>query len=194
MWDGVFTRCEPGLRSSEADLARAEATLGFSLPPSYTAFAREIGAGTIGGQVRVFTPVPVEAADIVPRAHIISHSVAVAIESLAANPLTRDEPFRFTVEGDADAALMDRACFFGTTEGGAFLFWDVVEGAEEYEVWALGSDLETVHFGGATLVDLVKGLQGTEILHILGEGASPLPATFAGDDVEALARLGPADS
>lgn len=194
MWDGVFTQARAGLRSSGEDIARAEGALGFPLPPSYKAFARECGAGVIGGQVRIFTPVPVEAADIVPRAHIISHSVAVAIESLTANPLTRDEPFRFTVEGDADAALMDRACFFGTTEGGAFLFWDVVEGSDEYEVWALGSDLENVHFGGATLVDLVKGLQGTEILHILGEGASPLPATFEGDAAAALARLGPADS
>lgn len=194
MWDGVFSQVRPGVVSSDRDIARAEGALGFRLPPSYRAFSRECGAGVIGGQVRIFTPVPVEAADIVPRAHIISHSVAVAIESLAANPLTRDEPFRFTVEGDADAALMDRACFFGTTEGGAFLFWDVVEGEEEYEVWALGSDLETVHYGGASLVELVKGLQGHEILHILGEGARPLPATFEGDDAATLATLGPADS
>lgn len=194
MWKDAFSEFRPGLVSSEADIARAEAALGFPLPPSYKAFARECGAGLIGGQLRIFTPVPVEAADIVPRAHLISHSVAVAIESLAENPLTRDEPFRFTVEGDADAALMDRACFFGQTEGGAFLFWDVVPDVAEYEVWALGSDLENVHLGGADLVALVEGLQGTEILHILGEGARPLPATFIGDDEQALARLGPTES
>ncbi len=194
MWKDVFTEFRPGLASSEADITRAEAALGFPLPPSYTALARECGAGLIGGQLRIFTPVPIEAADIVPRAHLISHSVAMAIEKLAENPLTRDEPFRFTVEGDADAALMDRACFFGQTKGGAFLFWDVVPDESEYEVWALGADLETVHFGGADLVALVVGLQGAEILHILGEGARPLLPTFEGDDAEALTRLASADS
>lgn len=190
MWENVFAEFRPGLLSGADDLARAEAALGFPLPPSYRAFAQECGAGRIGGQVRIATPVPVEAADLVTRAHLISHSVAVAIEALAANPLTRDEPFRFTVEGDADAALMERACFFGTTESGAFLFWDVVPGAREYEVWALGADLETIHHGGADLLAFVENLLGAEILHILGPGADPLPASFEGDDAAALARLG----
>lgn len=190
MWEGVFAEFRPGLLSSAADLDRAETALGFPLPASYRAFAQECGAGRIGGRVRVATPCPVESADLVTRAHLIAHSVAVAIDSLADNPLTRDEPHRFTVEGDADAALMERACFFGETESGAFLFWDVVPGMTEYEVWALGPDLETIHFGGADLLAFVRGLQGEEILHILGEGASPLPSTFEGDDAAALARIG----
>lgn len=190
MWDGVFPEFRPGLRSSEADIARAEAALGFPLPPSYTAFARECGAGLINGEVRIATPLPIEAADIATQAHLISHAVAVGIESLKENPLTRDEPFRFTIEGDADAALMERACFFGTTEGGAFLFWDVVPEGGEYEIWALGADLETVHYGAADLLALARALQGTEILHILGPGANPLPARFDGDDAAALERRG----
>ena len=193
MWETVFAPFRPGLTSGDADVARAEAELGFALPASYTAFARHCGAGTIGGQVRIATPVPAKAADLVVRSHLIAHSVATAIDSLAENPLTRDEPHRFTVEGDSDAALMERACFFGETEGGAFLFWDVTPGAAEYEVWVLGPDLETIRFGGANLLAFVRGLLGTEILHILGQGAHPLPATFEGDDAAALARLFPED-
>ena len=193
MWEGVFAEFRPGLAASETDLSRAEADLGFPLPLSYRAFARECGAGLIGGQVRVFVPGPVEEAALTARAHLISHSVAVAIDGMKENPLTRDEPHRFTVEGDADAALMERACFFGQTESGSFLFWDVVPEATEYEVWALAPDLETVHFGGADLVAFVKGLQDSEILHILGEGATPLPSLFEGDDAAALAALAQGD-
>lgn len=189
MWEGVFAEFRAGLASGKDDIARAEAALGFPLPPSFEAFTRECGAGRIGGQVRVATPVPVEAADLVTRAHLIAHAVATAIDSLNADPLSRDEPHRFTVEGDADAALMERACFFGETQGGAFLFWDVVPGAGEYEVWVLGADLERIHYGGADLLAFARGLQGREIPHILGEGANPLPSTFEGDDAAALARL-----
>lgn len=190
MWKDLFTEFRPGFLSSDDDLARAEAELGFPLPPTFKAFARECGAGRLGGQVRIATPVPVQAANLTTRAHLISHAVATAIDGLTDNPLTRGEPHRFTIEGDADAALMERACFFGETTGGAFLFWDVVPGAEEYEIWVLGPDLETIHLGGADLVEFVRGLQGLEIPHILGEGASPLPSIFEGDDAASLAQLG----
>ncbi|GLS42533.1 SMI1/KNR4 family protein [Methylobacterium brachythecii] len=189
MWQGVFAEFRPGLLSTEADLSRAEAELGFALPASYRAFAQECGAGRIGGQLRIATPVSVPSADIVTRAHVVAHSVAVAIDSLSENPLTRDEPHRFTIEGDADAALMERAAFFGETTGGSFLFWDVTPGVGEYEIWALDADLETIHFGGTDLLALVRGLQGAEILHILGGADAPLPSLFEGDDEAALARL-----
>lgn len=58
----------------------------------------------------------------------------------------------------------------------------------------LCADLETVHFGGADLSAFLRGLQGLEIVHILGEGEGPLPATFAGDDAAALEQLGAAAS
>ena len=188
MWESVFPGLRPGLPSSEADLARAEAELGFPLPASYRSFARECGAGRIGGHLRLFTPVPVEAADLVARAHLIAHGIALALDGLRDGD--SDEPHRFTVEGDADAGLMERACFFGETGRGDFLFFDVTPGFPEYDIWVLGADLETVHFGGADLPALVRGLQGLEVLHILGEGTGPLPATFEGDDAAALERLG----
>lgn len=190
MWQGVFAEFRPGVLSTEADLDRAETELGFPLPASYRAFATSCGAGRIGGQVRIATPVSEPAADLVTRAHVIAHSVAVALDDLKENPLTRDEPHRFTIEGDADAALMERAAFFGETEGGSFLFWDVTPGAAEYEIWALDADLETIHYGGPDLLALVRGLQGAEILHILGGAEAPLPASFEGDDAEALAQIG----
>lgn len=190
MWESVFRDLRPGLASSEADLARAEAELGFTLPASYRSFATTCGAGRIGGHVRVFTPVPVEAADLVARSHLIAHGVALALDGLRDGD--SDEPHRFTVEGDADAELMDRACFFGQTERGDFLFFDVTPGFPEYDIWVLCADLETVHFGGADLPTFVRGLQGLEILHILGEGEGPLPQTFEGDDAAALEQLGAA--
>lgn len=190
MWEGVFSEMRPGLVSSEADLGRTEAELGFRLPRSYRAFAQECGAGRIGGQIRIATPVPEPAADLVVRGHLIAHGIAQAIDNLADNPLTQGEPHRFTVDGDADAALMERACFFGETENGSFLFWDVVPDAIEYEVGVLAADLETVYFGGADLLAFVKSLQSAGILHSLGEDAAPLPSRFEGDDAVALARLG----
>jgi len=193
MWDAVFPELRPGLVSSEAEIARAEAELGFALPESYKGFCRACGAGRIGGHVRLYTPVPVACADLVGRAPLIAHSVAAALDSLSEAGLGRDEPHRFTVEGDADAALMERACFFGETEGGDFLFWDVTPGFPEYDIWVLGADLESVHFGGRDLAALVRGLQSLEILHVLGEGTAPLPGRFEGDDAQALARLGAAD-
>ena len=189
MWDDVFEAVRPGLLSDDRDIARAEAELGFPLPASFKDFAKRFGAGRIGGQVRLFTPGPVAEADLVARAHLIAHAVATAIDSLSENPLTRDEPHRFTIEGDADAAMMERACFFGQTEGGAFVFFDVVPDAAEYEVWVLSPDLENIHRGGDDLVAFIRGVQEAEILHILGEGAGPMPATFEGDDAAALARL-----
>lgn len=192
MWDSVFPGLRPGLRSTEADLARAETELGFALPASYRSFARECGAGRIGGHLRLFTPVPVEAADLVARAHLIAHGIALALDGLRGGG--DGEPHRFTVEGDADASLMERACFFGETARGDFLFFDVTPGFPEYDIWVLNADLETVHFGGADLPTLVRGLQGLEVLHILGEGAGPLPATFEGDDAAALEQLGAAQA
>jgi len=70
----------------------------------------------------------------------------------------------------------------------------VTPGFPEYDIWVLSADLETVHFGGADLPAFVRGLQGLEVLHILGEGAGPLPATFEGDDADALERLGTTDA
>ena len=192
MWDSVFRDFRRGLTSSEADLARAEAELGFPLPQSYRSFAKECGAGRIGGHLRIFTPVPVEAADLSSRAHLISHGVALALDGLRDGD--SDEPHRFTIEGDADAELMERACFFGQTERGDFLFFDVTPGFPEYDIWVLCADLETVHFGGADLAAFLRGLQGLEIVHILGECEGPLPATFAGDDAAALEQLGAAAS
>ena len=194
MWTSVFPELRPGLVSSEAEIARAETDLGFALPQSYKGFCRACGAGLIGGHVRVRTPVPVDGADLVGRAHLIAHTVALALDSLSEAGLARDEPHRFTVEGDADAALMERACFFGETEGGDFLFWDVTPGFPEYDIWVLGADLETVRFGGRDLAAFVRGLQSLEILHVLGEGTAPLPARFEGDDAQALARLDRGDT
>ena len=90
MWDSVFRELHPGLTSSEADLARAEAELGFPLPQSYRNFAQSCGAGRIGGHLRIFTPVPVEAADLGSRAHLISHGVALAFEILCVGAYNAD--------------------------------------------------------------------------------------------------------
>ncbi len=195
MWDGVFDEARPGVLSQADDIARAEAELGFRMPPSFRSFAETFGAGSIGGHLRLFTPLPIPEADLVARAHLISHAIATAIDGLAQTAGADDEPHRFTVEGDADAALMERACFFGQTEAGAFVFFDVVPEAEtvatrgEYEIWVLGPDLETVHYGGPDLVAFVRGLTGDESGHILGAGVEPLPAVFVGDDATALADL-----
>ena len=85
---------------------------------------------------------------------------------------------------------MERACFFGETEGGDFLFFDVTPGFPEYDVWVLAADLETVRFGGHDVAACLRAVLSLEVLGVLGEDASPLAPVFSGDDADALARLG----
>ncbi|WP_026596968.1 SMI1/KNR4 family protein [Methylobacterium sp. 77] len=177
MWQTVFTEFAPGPTADQAGIDRAEAEFGFPLPESYRSFCLTCGAGLAGGSVRIAIPSADESADLVTRSELIAHSIASVVE-------TR-EGHRFEVEGD-DPGVVERACFFGETEAGEFLFWDVVPGTDEdghreYEIWVMGADLESVRFGGADLSDLMRRLQGPAVRGILGMGAEPLPSSFLGD-------------
>ncbi len=173
MWQTVFPSLVPGPVSTPADLARAEADLGFALPDSYRSFCATCGAGLAEGHFRVALPSDDPETDLVGLSELMAHSIAAVIEGRAGH--------RFAVEGD-DPGVVERACFFGRSEAGEFLFWDVVPGGPEYEIWVLGADLESVRFGGADLADLMRRCQGPTVRGILGMGAEPLPATFAGDE------------
>jgi hypothetical protein len=186
MWDGVFGEFRRGFASSEAEIARAEAELGFRLPDSYRSFCEACGAGRTNDHFRIATPLPFEPADLVTRANLIALSVSEALRALGANPDFADQPIRFEIEG-GDEAILDRACFFGEGEDGAFLFWDV-QGTGEYDIWVMGADLESIRFGGETLVDFVRATQGAKIHTILGLAATPLPSRFDGIDEATLAR------
>ncbi|AWN38063.1 SMI1/KNR4 family protein [Methylobacterium radiodurans] len=184
MWAEIFAELRRGCPSDEAEMARAERELGFPLPESYRSFCCACGAGLAGGFVRVATPVPYPAADLVVRAELIAHSIQAAIGLL-------DAPPAFAVEGD-DPGVLDRACFFGETEDGHFLFWDVqgedLAGEPEYDIWLLAPDLETVRFGGESLDALFRRLQGEGVRTVLGEAAEPLPSLFEGIEAAVLAR------
>ena len=184
MWNAVFGSLRPGARSSEAEIARAEAQLGFPLPESYRSFCRDCGAGLAGNHIRIATPVPFEAADLVTRAALIADSIGAAIQALAAS----GAPHRFDIE-DGDLTRLDRACFFGEAEDGSFLFWDVA-GDGEYPIWVMAADLETIRFGGDSLDEVLSRVQGLAILDILGPGTPPLPSTFEGIEAAVLARAG----
>jgi hypothetical protein len=179
MWDEVFAELRRGCSSDEAEIARAERELGFPLPESYRSFCRDCGAGLAGGSLRVATPLPYPAADLVVRAELIAHSIQAALGLLDAAPA-------FAVEG-GDPGVLERACFFGETEDGHFLFWDVA-GEPEYDIWLLAPDLETVRFGGESLDALFRRLQGEGVRHALGEAAEPLPSRFEGIEAAVLAR------
>jgi hypothetical protein len=173
MWETVFAQGVAGPVTGEAELARAEAELGFPLPVSYRDFCRRWGAGLAAGHFRVLTPGPDPETDLVTGADLIAHSIGAVLA---------DRPGHgFEVEGD-DPTVVERACFFGRSEAGEFLFWDVVPDRSEYEIWVLGADLESVRFGGADLGDLMRRVQAPAVRGILGMGAAPLPSTFVGDD------------
>lgn len=175
MWETVFAPCAPGPVSTDADLDRAEAELGFALPESFREFCRTLGAGRANGTFRVATPSPDPERDLVGRAELIAHSISAVLAGRTDH--------RFDVEGD-DPSVIERAFFFGETEAGAFLFWDVVPGRDEYEIWVLGPDLESIRFGGANLVDLMRRSRGPAVRGIFGMDAEPLPASFVGDGTE----------
>jgi hypothetical protein len=174
MWEAVFAQGVPGPVAGEADLTRAEAELGFPLPASYRTFCRRWGAGLAAGHVRVLTPGSEPETDLVTGSELMAHSIGAVVAA-------RPDP-AFEVEGD-DPSVVERACFFGRTEAGEFLFWDVVPDQPEYEIWVMGADLESVRFGGADLADLMRRLQGPAVRGILGMAAAPLPSTFVGDAV-----------
>lgn len=180
MWEAVFSPCAPGPVATEAALDRAEAELGYGLPESYRAFCRTLGAGLANGYFRVAVPSDDPETDFLAQSELIAHSIASVIGERPDH--------RFEVEGD-DPAVVERAGFFGRSEAGEFLFWDVVPGRDEYEIWVLGADLESVRFGGADLVDLMRRSQGPAVRGILGMGAAPLPASFVGDGTAGAAGL-----
>lgn len=182
MWNTVFARLHPGVRSGDAEIARAEGELGFALPESYRSFCRACGAGLANGHFRIATPLPYPAADLVTRAALIADSVNAAIQALSA----ADTPHLFDIE-DGDLSRLARACFFGEGEDGSFLFWDV-SGTGEYPIWVMAADLETIRFGGDSLDDLMRRTQGLAILDVLGDGTPPLDSVFEGIEEAVLAR------
>lgn len=181
MWEAVFTTCRRGIVCDAQALARAEAVLGFPLPASYRSFCLECGAGLVGGHVRIALPAAADGgdgADLVTVCEVLAHGVATA----RAEQGLPD----FDVAGD-DPSVVERACFFGRGEAGELFFWDVVPDRQEpdrqeYEIWVLAADLETIRFGGVDLVDLMRRLQGPAVRGVLGMGHAPLPSSFVGDD------------
>ncbi|MGU3541609.1 SMI1/KNR4 family protein [Methylobacterium sp. A52T] len=188
MWETVFEELAPGFVPDEAALDRAAEALGFALPASYRDFCRTCGVGLAGGQFRVAVPAPFEACDLVSQAALIAHSVGAAVAMLEDGA----EPHRFDVEG-GDAGIVERACFFGAGEDGSFLFWDVTGTDGEYDVWLLAPDLETVRFGGESLVDFFTRVTAPSAALVLGPGSEPLPARFEGVTEAILARAARAE-
>ena len=185
MWSEVFAALRPGRVSTEVEIAAAESELGFPLPESYRSFCRACGAGLAGGAVRIATPLPYPAADLVVRAEVIAHGIQTALELL-------DTPPAFAVEGE-DPAVLERACFFGEAEDGSFLFWDVsgetdAAGRIEYDIWVLAPDLEAVRYGGESLDAFFRRAQGEGAGGMFGEASEPLPAIFDGIEEAVLAR------
>ena len=183
MWERVFTSLSAGFTARAADLDREAAELGFALPASYRSFCETCGIGLAGGQFRIAVPAPFEASDLTTQAGVIAISVGNAVAMLE----TGGEPHRFDVE-DGDPAVIERACFFGAGEDGGFLFWDVSGTGEEYDIWLLAPDLETVRFGGESLTDFFTRVTGPAAALVLGPGATPLPARFDGFTEAVLAR------
>jgi len=183
MWEQVFTSLSAGFTAQPADLDRAAAELGFPLPASYRSFCETCGIGLAGEQFRIAVPAPFEASDLATQAGIIAISVGNAVAMLEDG----DAAHRFDVE-DGDPAVIERACFFGLGEDGSFLFWDVVGTGEEYDIWLLAPDLETVRFGGESLTDFFGRVTRPSAALVLGPGATPLPARFEGIAEATLAR------
>lgn len=183
MWEQVFTSLSPGMTADDAALDRAAGELGFALPDSYRAFCKACGVGLAAEQFRIAVPSPFEASDLVGQAGIIAHSVGAAVRMLEDGA----EPHRFEVEGD-DPSVIERACFFGAGDDGSFLFWDVAGSGEEYDIWLLSPDLETVRFGGESLTDFFAQITAPSAALVLGPGADPLPARFEGFSEATLTR------
>ena len=189
MCEQVFTSLSPGFTADDAALDRAAAELGCALPASYRAFCRACGIGLAGGDVRIGGPAPV-AASVRP-----TPAGGYTPRGRAAVSMLDDgaEPHRFDVEG-GDAGVIERAFFFGAGADGGFLFWDVSGTGEEYDIWLLAPDLETIRFAGESLTDFFQRVTSPSAALVLGPGAEPLPRRFEGFSEAILARSTQADS
>lgn len=145
MWDAVFATFRPGIVCDEDALAQTEAALGFPLPESYRSFCKACGAGLACDHLRIAVPGQAEGADLLGISETIAYGVATTRTEHGLGP--------FDVEGD-DSSVIERACFFARGEAGELLFWDVVPGRSEYEIWVLAADLEVVRFGGNDLIEI----------------------------------------
>ncbi|MGH1572474.1 SMI1/KNR4 family protein [Methylobacterium sp. P31] len=183
MWEQVFTSLSPGFTADDTALDRASEALGFAMPASYRSFCRTCGIGLAGAQFRIAVPAPFDASDLLTQAGVIAHSVGAAVSMLDEEA----EPHRFDVEG-GDASIIERAFFFGAGEDGGLLFWDVSGTGEEYDVWLLAPDLETVRFAGESLTDFFQRVTSPSAALVLGPGAEPLPRRFEGFSEATLAR------
>jgi hypothetical protein len=110
------------------EIARFEERHDFPLPPSYAAFVREIGPGTLSEFYVIHGPTPGR------------YSLQGLIKEMRGNS-TLLEVYR-------DAPLISRMVPFGTTIGGDIFVWDPdtkrKRGAVEYDIFALPRDRRSV--------------------------------------------------
>ena len=163
---------------TEAQIARAEAALKTTFPPSYKTFCLTYGFGLVGGLYMIYVPRenPGDEKSLTYRARVLRER----LENSKA--FWREEDMKVGVdvwEEVADPGIVDRAVFIGQIFNGHEIFWDVKGGAE-YGVYVEGGS--TVRFGGNTLDEFIRRCQTDEIKMIFGPGYEPLASSFEGRD------------
>ena len=165
--------------STAEQIANAEASLKLTFPPSYRDFCLKYGLGMVGKLYMIYVPLenPEDPASVTSRVPLMKKR----IETSKAEWLEDGMEIGSDVwEGIDDPGMVDRAVFFGTTENGDEIFWDV-KGEGEFDIYV---DCKwTIRFGGKNLDEFIRRCQTSEVKSIFGPGYEPLPSVFEGRDV-----------
>lgn len=113
------------VRPADSDLARAEAALGFRLPPSYRAFVQRYGYGLTAGLFIIYVPVDAPECDnLIDRAAELRDQISESVEHGSMD---------FRPDGSRELVL--RAVPFGYSENGDILAWDPSQTLGDGEFW-----------------------------------------------------------
>lgn len=160
----------PRFVATDEQLDDAGRALGFPLPPSYRAFAREYGAGRLADLFLIVVPGGTPGCnDLVAHSRALADSIR---ESLARGFV------RFSPDGSAE--LVARLVPFGTSENGDTLCWDPGLATPEGElpVYVIGARRDATRRAAHAFAEFVRKVLEPGMGGILGRSDGVLPPRF----------------
>ena len=161
----------PSVTARDEALSAVRLGNDFRLPASYRDFARNFGYGLLCDMFYIYIP-KAGGDDLVQRSNTLSE---VLLDGVAG------EYKEFTeYEPDGSPELFKRLIPFGTTKNGAIIAWDRDEktSPDEYMIYVVASKLLACRRAAPDLYDFISRCLDYRVRDLLGQGASPLPATF----------------
>ncbi|RZJ88407.1 MAG: hypothetical protein EOO60_11120 [Hymenobacter sp.] len=153
---------------------------GKGFPPSYIAFATQLGWGRLGGLFLIYVPMKQYADSWLIQSPRIKHFMNEFYVEMEGDP--------FLVEPDGYLGIEQALLPFGMSENGEYLAWDTNHrgATDEMPIYVLAARFGGIRYGAADLYQFIeKCTDNTAVKSALGPGYAALPRTF-----EPLPELG----